>query len=84
MQSHPASYRDSSGFVFNHEGNVYRYVHPGYENHYTRLMQSGLYDELVKKGNLIAHNEIATLEKFDLEAGKVLLPQQISFISYPY
>ena len=84
MQSHPASYRDTSGFVFSHKGNIYRHINPVYESHYIQLMQSGLYDELVKKGKLIAHSEITDLEKFDRTDGKILLPQQIPFISYPY
>lgn len=84
MRSHPASYRDTSGFVFTHEGNVYRYVQPIYENHYSWLMQSGLYDELVKKEKLIPHTEIADTEKFEFKDGKILLPRQIPFISYPY
>ena len=84
MQSHPASYRDTSGFVFKQNGQVYRYVHPNYQMHYAQLMQSGLYDELVKKGSLIAHEEITETGKFDFTDGKVLLPGQIPFISYPY
>ena len=84
MQSHPASYRDTAGFIFEREGLIYRYVHPRYDMHYTRLMESGLYNELVKKGNLIAHSEITTLEKFNFEDGKILQPEQIPLISYPY
>ena len=84
MQSHPASYRDTSGFVFKHNGQVYRYVHPNYQMHYAQLMQSGLYDELVKKGSLIAHEEITETDKFNFTDGKVVLPEQLPFISYPY
>jgi hypothetical protein len=84
MRSHPASYRDNAGFVFEQGGKVYRYVHPDYEVHYNRLMESGLYDELVKKGKLIAHSEIAERDQFSFADGKVLLPEQIHFISYPY
>jgi len=84
MNPHPASYRDTSGFVFTHEGDVYRHVNPGYETQYEKLMTNGLYDELVKKGRLIAHCEITDLEKFGFKDGKVLLPQQVPFISYPY
>lgn len=84
MQSHPASYRDTSGFVFRHEGAVYRYVHPNYEVHFTKLMSSGLYDELVKKQRLITHKEITESNKFDIAPGRILLPEQIPFISYPY
>lgn len=84
MQPHPASYRDTSGFVFKQDGIIYRYVHPRYELHYTQLMSSGLYDELVKRKQLIAHQELTDTAGFALDEGKILLPEQIPFISYPY
>jgi hypothetical protein len=84
MQSHPASYRDTSGFVFKHNGKIYRYIHPRYNVHYLQLMSSGLYDELVKKAYLIPHQEMVSASQFHFTDGKVILPEQISFISYPY
>ena len=84
MQSHPASYKDSEGFVFQQDGKIYRYFHNSYQVHYTKLMKSGLYDELVKKAMLIPHQEITDPQKFDFVDGSVLLPDQIPFISYPY
>ncbi len=84
MQSHPASYRDTAGFIFQQENKFYRYVSPIYNEQYSQLMQSGLYDELVKKNMLIVHNEIAEIGKFNFSEGKVLLPEQLPFISYPY
>ena len=84
MQSHPASYRDTSGFVFTQDDTVYRYIHPRYEAQYTQLMSGGLYDELVKRKQLIAHTEINETASFGFADGKVLMPQQIPFISYPY
>jgi hypothetical protein len=84
MQSHPASYRDTSGFVFKQDGTIYRFVQPGYEMHYAQLMSSGLYDDLVKANWLIAHREMEEPGKFGFTNGSVLLPEQIHFISYPY
>lgn len=84
MNSHPASYRDNSGFVFKQNGIIYRYVHPVYQPHYDRLMSSGLYDELVKQNRLIAHQEITEINSFGFTEGKVLQPEQLPFISYPY
>ncbi|MEO6254499.1 MAG: class I SAM-dependent methyltransferase [Ferruginibacter sp.] len=84
MRSHPASYRDTAGFVFLQHGKVYRYVHPAYEMHYSSLMESGLYDELVKKGKLVGHSEITERDIFSFTDGKILFPEQIPFISYPY
>ena len=84
MQTHPASYRDNSGHIFRHEGLVYRYVHPAYIPHYRKLMNSGLYEELVKKAKLIPHEELADSSRFPFTEGIVLLPEQVPFISYPY
>ncbi|MBK8788571.1 MAG: class I SAM-dependent methyltransferase [Chitinophagaceae bacterium] len=84
MQTNPASYRDNSGFVFKQNDKVYRYIYANYEPHYLQLMNSGLYDELVKIKKLIPHEEIADKANFDFADGRILLPVQIPFISYPY
>lgn len=84
MRPLPSSYRDNAGFVFEHNGNVYRYIHPRYLSAYHQLMQSGLYTELTAKGWLIPHTEIADGAPFNYPDGKVIFPEQIPFISYPY
>lgn len=84
MHMHPASYRDNSGYIFKQDGKFYRYISPVYEPHYSRLMSSGLYDLLVKKGWLIAHEVIAETKEFGFTEGQVLLPEQIPFMSYPH
>lgn len=84
MQALPSSYRDTDGFVFEHGGKIFRFIHPQYNVHYEQLMASGLYEELILKGWLIAHEEITNDAAFHLPPGKVIFPQQIPFISYPY
>jgi hypothetical protein len=87
-----ASFRDPSGFLFRRDGVLYRQVNQAYAEEYTRLMDSGLYARLVKSGQLIAHAESAPSKEFgqifepaDKElAFKVLRPELIPFISYPY
>ncbi len=83
MQPLPSSYRDNAGFVFEKDGQVYRQIHPQYEAHYNSLVKSGLYDELVKKNWLIPHTE---MDDADANAGqgRIIHPEQIPFISYPY
>lgn len=83
-----ASFRDPCGFVFRHErhpGLVLRQVNVAYQPHYDRLLESGLHAELVDAGLLVPHEEIepATVDA-GAEAYRVLLPEQIDFISYPY
>ena len=87
FQPLPSSYRDNDGFVFRHSGYVYRYIGPSYFEHYDLLMQSGLYAGAVAKGWLVAHTEQEenTVQLFpQLPPGKIILPAQINFISYPY
>jgi hypothetical protein len=54
----PASYRDPSGFLFRHQGTLYRSVAPPYAPHYDALSSSGLYEELTAAGLLIPHGEV--------------------------
>lgn len=84
MHPLPSSYRDNTGFVFEQGGKIYRFIHTAYANDYDLLMQSGLNDELVAKGWMVPHTEIKDWEEFDLPSGKILLPEQLPFISYPY
>lgn len=53
------SFRDPVGFVYWHEGDLRRQVNLVYREHYDRLMDSGLYDELVEARLLIPHEELA-------------------------
>ncbi len=83
-QIHSASFRDPSGFLFKRDGILYRQVNQTYRSHYDLLMGSGLYEQLVKKGALVSHQE-TDIAPLDPDAGyKVLQPEVIPFISYPY
>ncbi|MFT5525296.1 MAG: ribosomal protein L11 methylase PrmA [Pirellulaceae bacterium] len=81
---HPASFRDPSGFVYrDSEGQLLRQVNRCYEQEYRHLMEGSLYGELVGKGWLIEHEEVA--QAATTEGGyKVIRPRELPFISYPY
>jgi len=79
-----ASFRDPSGFLFTDGGILYRQVNHVYAAEYDRLMESGLYDKLVKVGLLIPHQEVEQVEGKDEAAYKILQPELVQFISYPY
>jgi len=79
-----ASFRDPSGFIFSREGRVYRQVNPAYRENYDRLIQSGLYDRLVSHNLLIPHTEVDLAFAATPDAYKVIRPDPIPFISYPY
>jgi hypothetical protein len=79
-----ASFRDPSGFLFSRNGILYRQINRAYANDYARLMDSGLYDKLVKAGLLIPHVETDQLPAVSESAFKVIQPERAPFISYPY
>jgi len=77
-----SSFRDPSGFVFIRAGRIYRQVNPAYRAGYERLMGSGLYEELVSAGLLIPHREVSLEDAPG--AYRVLEPEALEFVSYPY
>ena len=80
----PGSFRDPNGFLFFREGSIYRQVNGLYQNHYDHLLKSGLYQSLVDAGLLIAHTEASlNLARSD-DAYKIIQPEVVPFISYPY
>ena len=80
----PASFRDPSGFLFTDNGILYRQINRAYSNDYARLMDSGLYDKLVKASLLIPHVESDQLPAESDSAFKIIQPDRVPFISYPY
>ena len=79
----PGSFRDPDGFVFLQDGTIYRQVNLRYQENYDYLMRSGLYQNLVDQELLIPHEEVK-LEAVSGEAYRILKPEPIPFISYPY
>lgn len=80
----PSSFRDPSGFVYRADGQLYRQINPGYADHYQQLMGGGLYDDLAAAGLLIPHVEVAQTFGAMPSAWRVLRPEEIPFVSYPY
>ena len=80
----PSSFRDPNGFIFKQGGVLYRQVNQSYASEYSMLMESGLYDKLTKNGMLIPHEEVDVTPAEPAQAFKVIQPQYIPFISYPY
>ena len=78
----PSSFRDPSGFVFSRDGLILRKINSGFVPTFQKLVESGLYDELISNELLIAHEELE--DDSNAGDGIVIRPQQIPFISYPY
>ena len=80
----PSSFRDPSGFLFYEHGELYRRIHTRYREHYDALMGSGLYKALTGAGLLIGHEECGAETKKTEGTYKVVKPEPVPFISYPY
>jgi hypothetical protein len=79
-----ASFRDPGGFLFSREGILFRQINRSYAEDYARLMESGLYGRLVKAGLLIPHIEVDQAPVDEDAAFRVIQPERVPFISYPY
>lgn len=83
-----ASFRDPSGFLFTSGGVLYRQVNQSYRENYTHLMDSGLYKDLLDTELLIPHQEVSIEKLGEIpepeRVYKIIQPEKIEFISYPY
>lgn len=81
---HSASFRDPAGFLFSENGDLFRQINQvGFED-YFKLMESGLYEELIEAKQLIPHEEITNYQRESLPSCLIIKPQKIDFISYPF
>ncbi|MBN2046436.1 MAG: class I SAM-dependent methyltransferase [Anaerolineaceae bacterium] len=78
------SFRDPSGFVFQQNHQYFRQVNRVYQEDYDLLISSGLYQALEKKQLLIPHQEVTQEAPVPEIAYKVIQPETIDFITYPY
>jgi hypothetical protein len=80
----PSSYRDPAGFVVN-VGGLFRRVVTTYGlKDYERYISSGLHGRLVASKQIVDHEEEPSFAASRPDWVKVLTPEQIVFISYPY
>jgi hypothetical protein len=81
---HAASFRDPSGFLFRRWGTLYRQFNGSCESDFQLLQDSGLYETLTKKKLLIPHGEASLELACTEDAVRVIEPELVPFISYPY
>jgi ribosomal protein L11 methylase PrmA len=79
----PGSFRDPSGYLFWHDDSLYRYVATSYREDYDAMASSGFYEAAVAAGHLIPHEEVENVPGTE-DAYRVLRPEVVGFISYPY
>ena len=80
----PSSFRDPSGFLFYRDDVLYRQINQSYKDDYDHLMTSGLYEELVNSKLLIPHQPSDDTTFYSDDAYKIIRPEPIPFLSYPY
>ncbi len=76
-----SSFRDPDGFVFSKDGKIFRQINPSYKENYEFLVSSKLLQTLTDKALLVSHQEVGAGEN---GAYKIIEPQKIPHISYPY
>ena len=61
-----SSFRDPDGYIFSIGSDTFRVINKSYHKNYIRLIESGLYNELVQNNLLVSHKEI-NVSKFGLK-----------------
>lgn len=75
----PSSFRDPAGFIFTEDGLFYRQITECGSTAFRQLIDSGLQETLCKDNLTLPFELISEDSEW-----VVLLPKQLSFISYPY
>lgn len=77
--THEASFRDPSGYMFHDGDALRRVINPIYFPQYKKLKESGFFKTLIKQGMLIPHTETSVADD------KITItPEHIPFITNPY
>lgn len=82
-ETHPGSFRDPAGYIFTKGSTLYRAVTKAGKADYDQLMESGLYEALTSAGLMVPHKEVS-VKLAGQPVYKVIQPERIPFISYPY
>lgn len=79
------SFRDPAGFIYEKEGIIFRQVNKCYSEDFEALQSSGLLNSLQKHGYLINHQNVDLCQNtFDSGAYRIIQPERIPYISYPF
>jgi len=80
----PASFRDPCGYVFQEDGIFKRVVTARGKDDYELLAGSGLYEALAGRSLILSHREEEPGPGRAADVYKVLVPEQVRYLSYPY
>ena len=84
MQALDSSFRDPSGYIFTRDKKFYRVVNNSYKNNLNLLEESGLYKRLVEKNKILPHTKCESIDIDDTDIYKIIFPEQLTHVSYPY
>lgn len=79
-----SSFRDPAGFMFYHEGSLYRQLNNSAAPDYEAFCSSGFKDALIKKQYIVDYIELSSKDLGLEEGYKYLKPTLVPYISYPY
>ena len=82
-----ASFRDPAGFVFESGGRLFRQINRSFADEFDAFIASGLYDHLLRDGLIVPHAERAigdVSSPAPALAHRIIEPERIGFVSYPY
>jgi hypothetical protein len=96
ITSLPGSFRDPSGHLFRQDGIIYRQVNAGYREDYEWMTRSGFVEATTRDGSFLPYEEIDSTTLLEPTRSddadpnripapyKILRPEQLPFVSYPY
>jgi SAM-dependent methyltransferase len=80
----PGSYRDPAGFVFRRNGTVYRQIDASFAADWEHFTSAGLSARLVEEGLLLPHEDVDPALAAVAPAWRVIRPEPLETVSYPY
>jgi ribosomal protein L11 methylase PrmA len=86
MAPHPSSFRDPSGYIYEHEQRIFRIITEQGLAAYEAVRKTNLINDLMTKAWLLPEMELssADLKDFPTQAKKVLTHPRLPIITYPY
>jgi hypothetical protein len=79
-----SSFRDPSGIVYKKDKEVFRQINNCYASQYEKAVETGLFEFGINKKLLLPFEEVEPDESQQDNVYKIIKPEQIKFISYPY
>jgi SAM-dependent methyltransferase len=83
-QRDPGSFRDPSGFVYRRDGRIYRQIEPSFADRWSAVEATGLLRDLAAKRKALAYQDAPLELAATPSAARVIEPEVIPFIAYPY